>query len=63
MQNFVSTPIGVHVSKKMEISVIIPEYVSLHDLIHGKKYGESNEEGLSLKAKVNLLIDLAKILN
>ena len=63
MQNFVSTPIGVHVSKKMEISVILPEYVSLHDLIHGKKYGSSNMDGLSLKAKVNVLIELAKIFN
>ena len=31
---FVVMPIGIHVGKKMEISLVVPEMVSLHDLIH-----------------------------
>ena len=33
MSQFIVMPLGVHVSKKMEISVIVPEMVSLHEII------------------------------
>ena len=33
MSQFIVMPLGVHVSKKMEISVIVPEMISLHEII------------------------------
>ena len=33
MSQYVVMPKAVHVSKKMEISVIVPELVSLHEVI------------------------------
>ena len=34
MSDFVVMPLGIHVSQKMEITVILPELVSLHDFLH-----------------------------
>ena len=31
---YVVMPLGIHVSRKMEITVVLPNMVSLHDLIH-----------------------------
>ena len=33
MSQYILMPLGVHVSKKMEISVIVPDCISLHDVI------------------------------
>ena len=34
LTDYVAMPQGVHVSKKMEITVVLPELVSLHELIY-----------------------------
>lgn len=34
ISNYIVMPLGVHVSKKMEITVIVPKLISLHSLIH-----------------------------
>jgi len=34
MSDYVMMPLGIHVSRKMEITVIMPELVSLHDFLH-----------------------------
>ena len=34
MSDYIVMPLGIHVSKKMEITVVVPELVSLHELIH-----------------------------
>ena len=63
MQNYVVMPLGLHVSSKMEITVIVPELVSLHDFIHQPSRINGSEEGLSLSKKIAVLIELAKIIN
>lgn len=47
----------------MEIYVVLPEMVSLHDLIYEPERINSSDEGLSLKKKIAVLLELAKILN
>ena len=59
MTPYIVMPEGIYVSRKMEITLIIPKMVSLHDLLHEP----SREEGLSLQKKVAILIELAKVLN
>lgn len=59
MTPYIVMPEGIYVSRKMEITLIIPKMVSLHDLLHDS----SREEGLSLQNKVAILIELAKVLN
>ena len=34
MSKFLVNPLGVHVSSKMEITVVVPALVSLHELIY-----------------------------
>ena len=34
MSDYIVMPLGIHVSKKMEITVVVPELISLHELIH-----------------------------
>ena len=34
LTNYIVMPKGVHVSKQMEISVVVRELVSLHDLLY-----------------------------
>ena len=55
-------PLGVHVSRKMEISVVLPELRSLHDFIHSPQSINGSEEGLSLSKKIAVLVELAQIL-
>jgi len=57
MTDYVVMPLGIHVSKKMEISVVLPELVSLHELVHGE------ENGLTLSTKIDVLLELAKVLH
>lgn len=56
-------PIGIHIGKSMEISLLVPEMVSLHDLIHQPQRINGSEEGLSLNKKISLLLELSKVLN
>ena len=63
MSNYVVWPLGMHVSSKMEITVVLPELVSLHDLIHQPQRINGSEEGLSLRKKMALLVELAKVVN
>ena len=48
MSDYIVMPLGIHVSKKMEITVVVPELVSLHELIHESTQINWNEQGLSL---------------
>lgn len=34
LTSYVVMPLGVHVSSKMEISVLLPQLVSLHELLY-----------------------------
>ena len=34
MAPYIVMPVGIYVSRKMEITLIIPKMVSLHDLLH-----------------------------
>lgn len=66
LSNYVVMPIGIHVSPKMEISVVLPQLVSLHELLHGHQdrfSGGSIADGLTLSMKMDILIELAKVLN
>ena len=57
-------PLGIHVSKQLEITVVLPELVSLHDLIHAPESINGSElEGLSLAKKIAVLIQVAKVLS
>lgn len=58
MSKFIVMPRGVHVSSKMEITVVLPELVSLHELIYAPERinSSSNEGGVNLRQKINLLI-------
>ena len=56
-------PLGIHVGSKMEITVIIPELISLHELVYSPERLNGSEEGLSLSKKIAVLIELAKLLN
>ena len=51
-------PLGIHVSKQLEITVVLPELVSLHELIYAPERinSSSNEGGVNLRQKINLLI-------
>ncbi len=60
---YVVMPLGIHVSSKMEITVVLPKMVSLHDLIHEPQRINGSEEGLSLTMKMAVLVELAKVLN
>ena len=59
MAPYIVMPVGIYVSRKMEITLVVPKMVSLYDLLHD----QSHEEGLSLQMKVAILIELAKVLN
>ena len=48
MSDYIVMPLGIHVSKKMEITVVVPELISLHELIHESTQINWNEQGLSL---------------
>ena len=49
-------------SSKMEITVLLPELVSLHELIYAVDRDYSNiDEGLNLRQKMYLLMEIAKI--
>ena len=48
MSDYIVMPLGIHVSKKMEITVVVPELISLHELIHESTRINWNEQGLSL---------------
>ena len=63
MSDYIVMPLGIHVSKKMEITVVVPEMTSLHELIHEPTQINWNEQGLSLQRKLTLLIELAKVMN
>ena len=63
MSQFVVMPKAVHVSKKMEISVIVPELVSLHEVIFQPQRINSSDEEISLRKKINILIEIAKVMN
>lgn len=63
MADYVLMPQGIHVSRKMEITVIVPEMVSLHDFLHSPASINGSEEGLSLEKKIALLLELARILS
>ena len=63
MQNYILMPRGIHVSSKMEITVVLPEMVSLHDFIHQPQRINGSEEGLSLSKKIAVLVELAKVMN
>ena len=63
MQNYILMPKGIHVSSKMEITVVLPEMVSLHDFIHQPQRINGSEEGLSLSKKIAVLVELAKVIN
>ena len=43
----------------MEIYVVLPEMASLHDLIYEPERINSSDEGLSLKKKIAVLLELA----
>jgi len=47
----------------MEITVIVPELISLHDLIYQPQRINGSDEGISLKKKIMLLIELAKVMS
>jgi len=34
LSSYVVMPLGIHVSSKMEITVVLPNLYSLHDMIH-----------------------------
>ena len=34
LSSYVVMPLGIHVSNKMEITVVLPNLFSLHDIIH-----------------------------
>ena len=63
--DYVVMPKCVHVSPHMVISVVVPELHSLHDLLHRSSMQRSTEstEGLSLSHKMDVLIELAKVLS
>lgn len=63
MTNFVVMPLAIHVSSNMQITVILPEKISLHDLIYEPQRINGSEEGLDLSRKIDVLIELAKVLN
>jgi len=63
MGNFMVMPKGVYVSPKMEITVVLPELISLHDIIHEPQRINGSEEGLDLRKKIAVLLELAKVLN
>ena len=56
-------PQGIHVSKTMEISCVVPELVSLHEWLYEPPKLNSSEHGLSLFRKMSILIELAKVLS
>ena len=62
MQDYVVMPLGFYCSSKMEITVVLPEMQSLHDFIHSPSSINGSEEGLSLSKKIDVLLELAKIL-
>jgi len=63
MSNYIVMPLGVHVSPKMEITLIVPNLFSLHDLIHQPQRVNGSEDGISLDKKILVLIELATILH
>ena len=63
MSDYVVMPLGIHVSQKMEITVILPELVSLHDFLHSPSSINGSEEGLSLSKKIGVLLELARVLS
>lgn len=63
MTEFVVMPKGIHVSRKMEITVVVPEMISLHDFLHQPASENGSEEGLSLSKKIAVLLELARILS
>ena len=56
-------PQGIHVSKTMEISCVVPELVSLHEWLYEPPKINQSEQGLSLFKKMSVLIELAKVLS
>ena len=63
MSDYVVIPQGIHVSRKMEITVVLPEMVSLNDFLHQPSSINGSEEGLSLSKKIAVLLELARILS
>ena len=64
MLPYILAPVGVHVTSKMEINVIFPMKTSLFELIHQiDKINGSDPQGLSLLTKVDILVNLAKVMN
>jgi len=56
LTNYVVMPLGVHVSNKMEITVVLPELTSLHELIYQPRNINGSDDGLSLHTKINILL-------
>ena len=64
MQDYAVMPLGIYVSKKLEITVVLPELVSLHEMIHAPESINGSEiDGLSLAKKIAVLIEIAKVLS
>ena len=63
MNDYVVSPLAIHVSRKMEITVVLPEMRSLHDFLYSHASDNSIEEGLSLSKKIAVLLELARILS
>ena len=63
VRDYVVMPIGINVGSKMEISLVVPEMSSLHDLIHMPSRINGSEEGLDLSKKISVLYELSKVLN
>lgn len=47
----------------MEVTVVVPKYVSLHELVHESESVPGFAEGLSLSNKMSILIQLARVMN
>ena len=64
LQQYIVVPLGIHVnSSNMEISVVMPELVSLHDMIHNTaRINHSDGGELSLVQKIAILVELAKVM-
>lgn len=63
MSDYVVWPLGIHVSRKMEITVVLPELVSLHEFLHSPESINNSVESLSLSKKIAVLLELARILS
>jgi len=63
ISKYIVNPMAIYISSQMQINIVMPRLVTLYEVIHESTRINSSDDGLDVSQKLNLLIQIARILN